>query len=105
MAEVKDILNIRLHVYDTDFPIQVSAADEPFYRNAARLITETVNAYSEKYKPYKSEKEVLYMAMIDIALQFEMQKGKNDTTPYDNILTKITTEIEEALDLKPTANS
>ena len=37
------------------------------------------------------------MALIDIALRYEKESGKNDTKPYDDILTKLTAEIEEAL--------
>lgn len=97
MAEEKDKLPIRLHVYDTDIPVNVLPEEEPFYRNAAKLITDTVNAYSSIYKHMKSEKEILYMAMIDIALNLQMEKTHNDTAPYDDILTKITTEVEHAL--------
>ena len=37
------------------------------------------------------------MAMLDIAISFEFEKTNNDTEPYDNILTSITHEIEDAL--------
>ena len=35
--------------------------------------------------------------MLDIAISLEFEKAHNDTEPYDDILTRITTEIEEAL--------
>lgn len=97
MAGEKEKLNIRLHVYDTDIPVKVVSEDEPFYRNAAKLITDKVNSYSELYRANRSEKEILYMAMLDIAISLEFEKTHNDTEPYDDILTKITAEIEEAL--------
>ena len=37
------------------------------------------------------------MTLIDVALMYERERGKNDTAPYDDILTKLTSEIEEAL--------
>jgi cell division protein ZapA len=37
------------------------------------------------------------MTLIDIALLHERERGKNDTAPYDDVLTKLTSEIEEAL--------
>ena len=37
------------------------------------------------------------MAMLDIAIALEFEKTHNDTEPYNGILTKLTTEIEEAL--------
>ena len=40
------------------------------------------------------------MAMLDIAIDLEFERSTNDTKPYDDILTKITSEIEDALDVK-----
>ena len=37
------------------------------------------------------------MTLIDVALLYERELGKNDTAPYDGILAKLTSEIEEAL--------
>lgn len=102
MAEDKEKLHIRLHVYDTDIPVKIMPEDEPFCRNAAKLITEKVNAFSELYKTSRSEKDILYMAMLDIAISLEFEKTHNDTEPYDNILKKITAEIEYALNVKKT---
>lgn len=90
-------INIRLHVYDTDIPVKVLPEDEPFCRKAAKLITDKVNQLSEHFRHSRSEKEILYMAMLDIAINLEIEKTHNDTQPYDNILEKLTTEIEDAL--------
>lgn len=97
MDSERSKIHIRLHVYDMDIPVTVSPEDEPFCRNAAKLITEKVNAFSEKFRTSRSEKEILYMAMLEIAIAHELEKTHNDTEPYDNILTKITAEIEDAL--------
>lgn len=98
MAESnQEKLRIRLHVYDTDTPVNVRPEDEPFYRDSASLITNTVNAYASKYKGAKNEKEILYMALIDIALRYEMERVRNDTKPYADILAKLTSEIEDAI--------
>ncbi|MBO5001579.1 MAG: cell division protein ZapA [Prevotella sp.] len=99
MAEEKSKLHIRLHVYDTDIPVNVNRDEEFFYREAAKLINATVNTYANVYKGKKSDKEILYMAMIDIALRFEKEKTHNDTSPYDDILGKLTSEIEDALNV------
>lgn len=42
------------------------------------------------------------MAMINIALNLEFEKTNNDTAPYDDILTKITNEIEDVLGVSET---
>ena len=36
-------------------------------------------------------------SFIDIAYNYEVEKARNDTQPVNDILSKITTEIEEAL--------
>ena len=46
---------------------------------------------------YTSDKEILYMALIDVALRYEKESDRNDTKPYDDILEKLTSEIEDAL--------
>ena len=78
-----DKLLIRLHVYDTEMAVNVLRSDEALY-----------------YKDKKSDKELLYMAMIDIALRHEREMQRNDTQPYDKIMSDLTREIEDALDDK-----
>ena len=90
-------LRIRLHIYDTDIPVNVRPEDEPMYRDAARLVTSTINTYEEGYKGAKSNKEILYMALVEIALRYEMERKRNDTEPYRDIISKLTSEIEEAI--------
>lgn len=97
MAEENEKRYITLHVCDTGIRVNILRSDEPLYRNAAKIITDTVNLYSEAYRTTKSEKEILYMAMIDIALKLQIEKTRNDTAPYEDILSKITTEVEQAL--------
>lgn len=103
MTEENERQTIRLNVYDTTIPVTVLRAEEPLYRNAAKIITDTVNVYSDTYRTTKSEKEILYMAMIDIALRLKIEEERNDTVPYNDILTKITTEVEQALNVHTAA--
>ena len=98
MAEQnKDRLHIRLHVYDEEIEVVINRDDEVYYRNAAKLITERYNAYSQAYKGRKSDHTIALMTLIEIALRYEKELDKNDTTPYDNILRQLTSEIEDAL--------
>lgn len=97
MAEEKK-LHIKLHVYDTDIRVQdVPFEEEPLYRDAAQLITDTVNNYAALYRGMRSDKDLLYMALIEIALRYEKELQRNDTAPYRDILDKLTSEIEEAM--------
>ena len=97
MAGEEEKLHIRLHIYDTDMPVVIDSADEFTYREAAKDINKAINTYSEIFKGKKSDKEILYMALIDITYKYEVEKMKNDTTPINDTLSKITTEIEDAL--------
>ena len=96
MAE-QDKLTIRLHVYDTDLTVHVPREDEEYYRKSGKLIDGVVNSYSKIFKGRKSDKEILYMALIDVALRYEKEQGRNDTKPYDDVMGKLTAEIEDAL--------
>ncbi|MBW0029884.1 cell division protein ZapA [Segatella copri] len=96
MAE-QDKLLIRLHVYDTDLSVRIPREDEEYYRKSAKLIDDIVNSYAKIFKGRKSDKEILYMALIDVALRYEKESDRNDTKPYDDILEKLTSEIEDAL--------
>ena len=98
MAEQEqDKLLIRLHVYDTDLSVRIPREDEEYYRKSAKLIDDIVNSYTNIFKGRKSDKEILYMALIDVALRYEKESDRNDTKPYDDILEKLTSEIEDAL--------
>ena len=98
MAEqIKDKLHIRLHVYDEEIEVVINRDDEEYYRSAAKLITERYNAYSQAYKGRKSDHTIALMTLVDIALMYQKERSHNDTTPYDNVLAKLTAEIEAAL--------
>lgn len=90
-------LNIRLHLYDTDMSVWIQRPDEEMYRKAATNITEAVGAYTSRYKGLKSEKEILYMALIDIALRYEREAKRNDVSPYSDVMKKLSGEINDVL--------
>lgn len=97
MPEVNDKIRITLQVYDTPFSINVNRDEEEYYRKAAKTITDTVNSYANKFLGRKSEKELLLMSMIDIALRLSKESTKNDATPFVKLIEKLTAEVEETL--------
>jgi len=99
--ESKEKLNIRLHVYDEDImTVLHNRQDEEYYRRAALLITERYGAYSQVYKGRKSDHTIALMTLIEIALRYEKERARNNTAPYDRILSQLTSEIEDALNQK-----
>lgn len=94
----KNELNIRLHIYDTDIKVfNIKREDEELYRKDAALINELLNAYFSNFTGKKSPKEITYFAMIDLGLRLQKELQRNDTQPYDAILTQLTAEIEREL--------
>lgn len=93
----KEKINIRLHIYDTDISVRVPREEEPLYRKDAELINELLNVYFSNFKGSKSDKEIIYFAMIDLGLRLQKAYQRNDTKPYSDILSKLTSEIEAEL--------
>ena len=77
--------------------MRIYPEEEETYRKAASLIKSTVSLYTTRAQGKKSAIEILYMALIDIALKYERESQRNDTAPYMDVLTKLTAEIEDAL--------
>ena len=77
--------------------MRIYPEEEETYRKAASLIKSTVSLYTTRAQGKKSAIEILYMALIDIALKYERESQRNDTASYMDVLTKLTAEIEDAL--------
>lgn len=93
----REKFHIKLHVYDSDLNVAINRDEEALCRNAAKLADDTVNYYSSRFKGKRSEKDILYMSLIEIALRYEKESKRNDTAPYSDILNQLTSEIEQAL--------
>ena len=87
-------ITIRLNIYDTVVTVNVPRKDEPLYRKDAELINELLNIYYSNFKGIKSDKEIIYFAMIDLGLRLQRELQRNDTKPYADILQQLTSEIE-----------
>ena len=93
-------ITIRLNIYDTVVTVNVPREDEPLYRKDAELINELLNIYYSNFKGIKSDKEIIYFAMIDLGLRLQRELRRNDTKPYADILQQLTSEIESELKTK-----
>ena len=80
-----------------EIPVSIEREDEVYYRAAAKLITDRYNIYAGKYTGQKSDHTIAIMTLIDIALMYQRERAKNDAEVYDNLLSHLTSEIEEAL--------
>lgn len=97
MEEIVKKQHITINVYDTPISIMVPREQEQLYREAGTMINERLNAYFNTYKGLKNDKEIIYYAMIDIALRCVSEVKKNDVAPITDILSMLSSEIEDAL--------
>lgn len=94
---MEEKLRIKLHLYETDLMVNVPREEEQYYRAAARQVTETVNTYAKIYQGKKTHNDVMYMAMLDLALRSNKLAALNDTQPFMELIAKLTQEIEEVM--------
>ena len=99
----KDIFKITLNVYNRTLPVNCTREDEEKYRKSAKLITDLVNFYFSKYAGQKSDIDILYMVLIDIAMRYFNADARNDVEPLMGTLKELATEIEDALGIEPTS--
>ena len=97
MSEEREKLRINLKLYDTEIPLRVYREEEALYRRAGDLVVSTVRKYTARAQGKKSAIDILNLALVDIALKYEMEVERNDTKPFTDIITKLTSEIENAL--------
>ena len=96
----KTKLNIRLHVYDEEMSVTINREEEEYYRAAAKMITDRYNVYAKLFKGRQGDHPTPLMTLIDIALQYQKEHSRNDTGPYDDVLSHLSAEIDELLGKK-----
>lgn len=94
---MEEKLRIKLHLYETDLMVNVPREEEQYYRAAAKQVTETVNTYAKIYQGKKTHNDVMYMAMLDLALRSNKLAALNNTQPFMELIAKLTQEIEEVM--------
>ena len=99
----KDTFKITLNVYGRMIPVNCTRADEEKYRKSAKLITDLVNFYSAQYEGKKSDIDILYMVLIDIAMRYYSVDENRDVEPLMATIKGLTAEIEGALGIEPTS--
>ena len=90
-------INIKLNIYDRVVELKVPREEESLYRKDAELINALLNVYYDNFKGLKEDKEITYFAMVDLGLRLQRELLRNDTKPYDDILQRLTSEIETVL--------
>ena len=96
----KDKFNIRLHVYDEEINVTINRDEEELYRAAAKMITDRYNVYAKLFKGRTGDHTIALMTLIDVALQYQREHMRNDTSPYETVLSQLSAEIDEVISKK-----
>ena len=96
MAEQSEILQITLKIGTRPFPMNVTRADEYFYREAEKLINERYRYYADRY-PAQGNETYLMMALLDIAVKYKRIESEADPAPVVTALESLLADIEKSL--------
>ena len=66
------ILGINLIIDGISYPLTIKASEEPYYRQAARLVNNTLSLYKELFE---GEEGVRVMTMVALDIAFNSIKG------------------------------
>lgn len=89
--------NISLNLHGTKIAIRVLPEEEEFYRRAEKLINAKANTYFQLLAGRRTDQEILFACMLDIAVAYEKEQARNDTEPFNDLLETLTSELEETL--------
>lgn len=68
-------LGINLIIDGTSYPLTIKASEEPYYRQAARLVNNTLSLYKELFM---GEGGVRVMTMVALDIAFKSVKEANE---------------------------
>ena len=98
MAEVnKGKQHISLNICDEKIDIYVKADEEAYYRDAEKLARATYGKYAELFRGRRSERFIAATALLEMGVKFQMEHAIKDTDSYNDFLSRLTSEIDEAL--------
>lgn len=89
-----DKQKITLMIGDINFPLRVNREEEQIYRDASKLINNTLNKY-RTYFEKADPTQVISMVALEIAVEKVKLENKNDTAPFIEKLEGLTRELEE----------
>lgn len=93
---MEDTQRIKLKIGTLDIPLNVRREEEPFYREAERLIKERFAFYTSNYPNQKTEMYYT-LTMLDIAVMAQKTQHAVDLTPLTDRLEVLLTDVEKCL--------
>ena len=92
-------LGINLIIDGVSYPLIIKASEEPYYRQAARLVNNTLSLYKELFTGEDGVK-VMTMAALDIAFNSIKNTGESNSVEVMSKINELTRLIDSTLSTK-----
>ena len=92
-------LGINLIIDGVSYPLTVKASEEPYYRQAARLVNNTLSLYKELFTDEEGVR-VMTMTALDIAFNSIKNTGENGAVEVMDKINELTRLIDNTLGAK-----
>ena len=93
------MMKINLLIDNLRYPLNIPREEEERYRDAAKMINNTLNKYRSMW-PELSANNHWAMAALEIAFNLTTNENRNDTKPYMEKLEKLTKELDNYISRK-----
>ena len=87
------MMKINLLIDNLRYPLNIPREEEERYRDAAKMINNTLNKYRSMW-PELSANNHWAMAALEIAFNLTTNENRNDTKPYMEKLEELTKELD-----------
>ncbi len=93
------MMKINLLIDNLRYPLNIPREEEERYRDAAKMINNTLNKYRSMW-PELSANNHWAMAALEIAFNLTTNENRNDTKPYLEKLEELTKELDNYISKK-----
>ena len=93
------MMKINLLIDNMRYPLNIPREEEERYRDAAKMINNTLNKYRSMW-PELSANNHWAMAALEIAFNLTTNENRNDTKPYMEKLEELTKELDNYISRK-----
>ena len=93
----EEYVGINLMVNGISYPLVVKRSEEPYYRQAARLINDKLLKYKERFAS-ESDEKLMAMVAIDIAFRRMKDTNLSGTSRISERLLELTKQIDNTLE-------
>ena len=93
------MMKINLLIDNLRYPLNIPREEEERYRDAAKMINNTLNKYRSMW-PELSANNHWAMAALEIAFNLTTNENRNDTKPYLDKIEELTEELDHYISNK-----